>query len=179
MNSCPPICFFIDLLQPAPAPDSTEGTPVSTRNSTPSKAEKSIPLSAQVDIQMIPPGERHLSQCDLLVHDILTENPLPLVDFKTSKSRRSPLPFLSVGVDVPPSHRSELAKYFTIDKGKIIATILAVGFILHHGVMRWRFGADSCNWLLTKGRFQGRTVWQPYGCMMHDYSMQEAHTCLR
>ena len=83
------------------------------------------------------------------------------------------------GVDVPTSHRSELAKYFTIDKGKIIATFLAVGFILHHGVMRWRFGADSCDWLLTKGRFQGRTVWQPYGCMMHDYSRQEAHTCLR
>ena len=83
------------------------------------------------------------------------------------------------GVEVPSSNRSELAKYFTIDKGKIIATILAIGFILHHGVMRWRFGADSCNWLLTKGRFQGRTVWQPYGCMMHDYSMQEAHTCFR
>lgn len=88
-------------------------------------------------------------------------------------------PMIPPGVEVPSSNRSELAKYFTIDKGKIIATILAIGFILHHGVMRWRFGADSCNWLLTKGRFQGRTVWQPYGCMMHDYSMQEAHTCFR
>jgi len=121
-----------------------------------------------------------------------TEEPAPVTnlspegtpDSTPTKPEKSPRPRLDIpmippGVEVPSSNRSELAKYFTIDKGKIIATFLAIGFILHHGVMRWRFGADSCNWLLTKGRFQGRTVWQPYGCMMHDYSMQEAHTCLR
>lgn len=31
-------------------------------------------------------------------------------------------------------------------------------------------GTDSCQWLLSTGRFLGKNVWQPYGCMMHKYS---------
>lgn len=30
-------------------------------------------------------------------------------------------------------------------------------------------GGDSCEWLLSRGRYLGENVWQPYGCMMHKY----------
>lgn len=30
-------------------------------------------------------------------------------------------------------------------------------------------GGDSCEWLLSRGRYLGEDVWQPYGCMMHKY----------
>lgn len=30
-------------------------------------------------------------------------------------------------------------------------------------------GSDSCEWLLSRGRYLGENVWQPYGCMMHKY----------
>lgn len=30
-------------------------------------------------------------------------------------------------------------------------------------------GGDTCEWLLSSGRYLGETVWQPYGCMMHKY----------
>lgn len=29
---------------------------------------------------------------------------------------------------------------------------------------------DSCKWLLSDGRYKGDMGWQPYGCMMHEYS---------
>jgi len=32
-------------------------------------------------------------------------------------------------------------------------------------------GSDSCQWLLSKGRFKGDNEWQPYGCMVHKYSL--------
>jgi len=31
-------------------------------------------------------------------------------------------------------------------------------------------GSDSCQWLLSDGHFQGYNEWQPFGCMMHQYS---------
>jgi hypothetical protein len=33
-------------------------------------------------------------------------------------------------------------------------------------------GNDSCNWLLSDGRFPGYGVWQPYGCMVHKYNLE-------
>ncbi|KAF5901224.1 N-acetylneuraminate 9-O-acetyltransferase, partial [Clarias magur] len=37
---------------------------------------------------------------------------------------------------------------------------------------------DTCEWLLSSGRFLGGDAWQPYGCMMHKYKSIEAKACL-
>ncbi|XP_053469423.1 N-acetylneuraminate 9-O-acetyltransferase isoform X3 [Ictalurus furcatus] len=39
-------------------------------------------------------------------------------------------------------------------------------------------GRDTCEWLLSSGRFLGDSAWQPYGCMMHKYKSIEAKACL-
>ena len=31
-------------------------------------------------------------------------------------------------------------------------------------------GTDTCQNLMSDGRFPGSNTWQPYGCMMHKYS---------
>ncbi|XP_067934905.1 N-acetylneuraminate 9-O-acetyltransferase-like isoform X2 [Watersipora subatra] len=38
-------------------------------------------------------------------------------------------------------------------------------------------GSDSCQWLLSDGRFQG-SRWQPFGCMMHTYGGSDARSCM-
>ncbi|XP_054461397.1 N-acetylneuraminate 9-O-acetyltransferase isoform X3 [Anoplopoma fimbria] len=45
-------------------------------------------------------------------------------------------------------------------------------------VLAYSLGGDSCERLLSKGRYLGENVWQPYGCMMHKYKSIEAKTCL-
>ncbi|XP_041374729.1 N-acetylneuraminate 9-O-acetyltransferase-like [Gigantopelta aegis] len=39
-------------------------------------------------------------------------------------------------------------------------------------------GNDSCEWLLSDGRFPGYNTWQPYGCMMHKYTKSDARMCM-
>ncbi|XP_024902576.1 N-acetylneuraminate 9-O-acetyltransferase [Pteropus alecto] len=39
-------------------------------------------------------------------------------------------------------------------------------------------GNDSCEYLLSSGRFLGEKVWQPHSCMMHKYKISEAKNCL-
>ncbi|KAJ8403107.1 hypothetical protein AAFF_G00360230 [Aldrovandia affinis] len=60
-------------------------------------------------------------------------------------------------------------------EGPIIAIILLTVF---HSVSRYYGGGDTCEWLLSSGRFLGESVWQPYGCMMHKYRSFEAKSCL-
>eukprot|EP00069_Balaena_mysticetus_P010560 bmy_06977T0 len=42
----------------------------------------------------------------------------------------------------------------------------------------YRTGNDSCEYLLSSGRFLGEKVWQPHSCMMHKYKISEAKNCL-
>lgn len=46
---------------------------------------------------------------------------------------------------------------------------MVIGFICYHGLIHLRFGSDSCKWLLSDGRLKN-DMWQPYGCMMHQYT---------
>ncbi|KAF7252267.1 N-acetylneuraminate 9-O-acetyltransferase [Varanus komodoensis] len=39
-------------------------------------------------------------------------------------------------------------------------------------------GDESCEYLLSSGRFLGEKVWQPHSCMMHRYKPSEAKKCL-
>ncbi|XP_037938251.1 N-acetylneuraminate 9-O-acetyltransferase [Teleopsis dalmanni] len=62
---------------------------------------------------------------------------------------------------------------------KKIAFLLVCGFLIYHGILNWQYGSDSCQWLLSKGRFKGDNEWQPYGCMMHKYSQTDTRRCFR
>ncbi|XP_064410869.1 N-acetylneuraminate 9-O-acetyltransferase-like [Latimeria chalumnae] len=60
---------------------------------------------------------------------------------------------------------------------KLLAFSAAVLLAICHSVSRHHGGSDTCDWLLSSGRFLGGNVWQPYGCMMHKYKTNEARSC--
>ena len=62
---------------------------------------------------------------------------------------------------------------------KKVATCLVIGFIVYHGILHVSYHIDSCKWLLTDGKFQGYHVWQPYGCMLHNYSKTDTRMCMQ
>ncbi|XP_047534646.1 N-acetylneuraminate 9-O-acetyltransferase isoform X1 [Vanessa atalanta] len=66
-----------------------------------------------------------------------------------------------------------------VENAKLLAFVLVLGFIGYHGILHLRYGPDSCNWLLSSGRYKGDHEWQPYGCMLHKYSKTDARRCLR
>ncbi|XP_024154845.1 N-acetylneuraminate 9-O-acetyltransferase isoform X2 [Oryzias melastigma] len=74
--------------------------------------------------------------------------------------------------------KREINHHFTIRNAKLISFVLVVLLLVFHGVLRHYGGGDSCEWLLSTGRYLGENVWQPYGCMMHKYKSTEAKTCL-
>lgn len=73
----------------------------------------------------------------------------------------------------PLSHR------LNARNAKKIALLLVLGFTIYHGMLHLSYRIDSCKWLLSDGRFQGYHVWQPYGCMLHNYSRTDARMCMR
>ncbi|XP_056875981.1 N-acetylneuraminate 9-O-acetyltransferase [Takifugu flavidus] len=74
--------------------------------------------------------------------------------------------------------KREINHYFTIKNAKLISLALVVVLLVSHTVSRYYGGSDSCEWLLSRGRYLGENVWQPYGCMMHKYKSTEAKSCL-
>lgn len=42
--------------------------------------------------------------------------------------------------------------------------------IFKYSYLLYFLARDSCKWLLSDGRYKGDMGWQPYGCMMHEYS---------
>ncbi|KAF7658718.1 hypothetical protein LDENG_00008830 [Lucifuga dentata] len=74
--------------------------------------------------------------------------------------------------------KREINQYFTIKNAKLISLAIVVLLLLFHTASRCYGGGDSCEWLLSSGRYLGENVWQPYGCMMHKYKSNEAKACL-
>uniref|UniRef100_A0A8C5NES2 Cas1p 10 TM acyl transferase domain-containing protein n=1 Tax=Gouania willdenowi TaxID=441366 RepID=A0A8C5NES2_GOUWI len=74
--------------------------------------------------------------------------------------------------------KREINQHFTIRNAKLISLVVVFFLLVFHTVFRYYGGGDSCEWLLSKGRFLGENMWQPYGCMMHKYKSIEAKTCL-
>ncbi|XP_033980948.1 N-acetylneuraminate 9-O-acetyltransferase [Trematomus bernacchii] len=74
--------------------------------------------------------------------------------------------------------KREINQHFTIKNAKLISLVLVSVLIVFHTASRYYGGGDSCEWLLSKGRYLGENVWQPYGCMMHKYKSNEANNCL-
>lgn len=73
----------------------------------------------------------------------------------------------------------DIVKQINAKNAKFVACGLVVGFILYHGVVHFRYGTDSCKWLLSGGKYKGDMEWQPYGCMMHQYSQLDTRRCIR
>ncbi|KAK3593520.1 hypothetical protein CHS0354_037045 [Potamilus streckersoni] len=76
------------------------------------------------------------------------------------------------------STQNELTYYLNVENAKILAFVMVVGFLMYHSVIHLKYGNDSCKWLLSDGRFPGYGVWQPYGCMMHKYTKEDARMCM-
>ncbi|KAK5855224.1 hypothetical protein PBY51_005349 [Eleginops maclovinus] len=74
--------------------------------------------------------------------------------------------------------KREINQHFTIKNAKLISLALVSLLLVFHTASRYYGGGDSCEWLLSRGRYLGENVWQPYGCMMHKYKSNEANTCL-
>ncbi|XP_014250867.1 N-acetylneuraminate 9-O-acetyltransferase [Cimex lectularius] len=73
----------------------------------------------------------------------------------------------------------DVVKQINAKNAKYVAVGLVVGFILYHGIVHLRYGTDSCKWLLSGGKYKGDMEWQPYGCMMHQYSQLDTRRCIR
>ncbi|XP_068603340.1 N-acetylneuraminate 9-O-acetyltransferase [Brachionichthys hirsutus] len=74
--------------------------------------------------------------------------------------------------------KREINQHFTIKNAKLISLVVVLLLLVFHTALRYYGGGDSCEWLLSRGRYLGENVWQPYGCMMHKYKSIEARTCL-
>ncbi|XP_028453735.1 N-acetylneuraminate (7)9-O-acetyltransferase isoform X2 [Perca flavescens] len=74
--------------------------------------------------------------------------------------------------------KREINQHFTIKNTKLISIVVVIVLLVFHTASRYYGGGDSCEWLLSRGRYLGENVWQPYGCMMHKYKSIEAKTCL-
>lgn len=74
---------------------------------------------------------------------------------------------------------AEIIQQINAKNAKLLAFILVIGFIIYHGMLHVRYGIDSCKWLLSDGRYKGDQEWQPYGCMMHQYTQLDSKRCLR
>ncbi|XP_070778063.1 N-acetylneuraminate (7)9-O-acetyltransferase isoform X1 [Enoplosus armatus] len=74
--------------------------------------------------------------------------------------------------------KREINQHFTIKNAKLISLVAVILLLVFHTASRYYGGGDSCEWLLSRGRYLGENVWQPYGCMMHKYKSIEAKACL-
>ncbi|KAL2080022.1 hypothetical protein ACEWY4_023815 [Coilia grayii] len=74
--------------------------------------------------------------------------------------------------------KREINQYFSIKNAKLLSLTAVVLLIAFHSASRYYGGGDTCEWLLSSGRYLGENVWQPYGCMMHKYKSTEAKACL-
>lgn len=75
--------------------------------------------------------------------------------------------------------KREINQHFNIKNAKLLSAAAVILLTVFHSASRHYGGSDTCDWLLSNGRFLGDNVWQPYGCMLHKYKSNEAKVCLR
>eukprot|EP00062_Callorhinchus_milii_P022902 gi/632981175/ref/XP_007907446.1/ PREDICTED: CAS1 domain-containing protein 1 [Callorhinchus milii] len=74
--------------------------------------------------------------------------------------------------------KREINQHFNLSNAKLLALGAVIILSACHAVHRHYGGGDTCERLLSGGRFLGENVWQPDGCMMHKYKISEAKSCL-
>ncbi|XP_053570035.1 N-acetylneuraminate 9-O-acetyltransferase [Bombina bombina] len=75
--------------------------------------------------------------------------------------------------------KREINQHFTVRNAKVLALGAVLLLSICHAVS-WGYsrGDDTCQYLISSGRFLGEDVWQPFSCMMHKYKTSEAKSCL-
>ncbi|KAM4706035.1 N-acetylneuraminate (7)9-O-acetyltransferase isoform 2-T2 [Rhinophrynus dorsalis] len=75
--------------------------------------------------------------------------------------------------------KREINQHFSVRNAKILALGAVLLISVCHAVS-WGYsrGDDTCEYLISNGRFLGQNVWQPYSCMLHKYKSSEAKNCL-
>uniref|UniRef100_A0A8C4YFR1 CAS1 domain containing 1 n=1 Tax=Gopherus evgoodei TaxID=1825980 RepID=A0A8C4YFR1_9SAUR len=74
--------------------------------------------------------------------------------------------------------KREINHYFSVRSAKALALGAVLLLAACHAAFRRYRGDDTCEYLLSTGRFLGEKVWQPHSCMMHKYKNSEAKSCL-
>ncbi|XP_042713019.2 N-acetylneuraminate 9-O-acetyltransferase isoform X3 [Chrysemys picta bellii] len=74
--------------------------------------------------------------------------------------------------------KREINHYFSVRSAKALALGAVLLLAACHAAFRRYRGDDTCEYLLSSGRFLGEKVWQPHSCMMHKYKNSEAKNCL-
>ncbi|XP_042744715.1 N-acetylneuraminate 9-O-acetyltransferase isoform X3 [Lagopus leucura] len=74
--------------------------------------------------------------------------------------------------------KREINYYFSVRTAKALALGAVLLLAACHAASRRYRGDDTCEYLLSSGRFLGEKVWQPHSCMMHKYKNSEAKNCL-
>ncbi|KAL8165192.1 UNVERIFIED_CONTAM: N-acetylneuraminate 9-O-acetyltransferase [Gekko kuhli] len=74
--------------------------------------------------------------------------------------------------------KREINHYFSVRSAKALALGAVLLLAACHAASRRYQGDDSCEYLLSSGRFLGEKLWQPHSCMMHKYKSGEAKDCL-
>lgn len=74
--------------------------------------------------------------------------------------------------------KREINYYFSVRSAKALALAAVLLLAACHAASRRYRGDDTCEYLLSSGRFLGEKVWQPHSCMMHKYKNSEAKSCL-
>lgn len=63
-----------------------------------------------------------------------------------------------------------IKKYFNLKTTKFVSVSFIFMFVFYHGYLNSFKGPNSCRILLEQGYFRADDVWQPSGCMVHNYS---------
>ncbi|XP_070582798.1 N-acetylneuraminate (7)9-O-acetyltransferase isoform X2 [Erythrolamprus reginae] len=75
--------------------------------------------------------------------------------------------------------KREINHYFSVRSAKALALGTVLLLTACYAVSRRYQGNDTCEYLLSTGRFLGDKTWQPYSCMIHRYKQSEAKSCLK
>ncbi|XP_028402866.1 N-acetylneuraminate 9-O-acetyltransferase-like [Dendronephthya gigantea] len=62
---------------------------------------------------------------------------------------------------------------------KGLAVVIVMIAFVYHLLRGAQEGSDSCTRLLTKGEWKSNEMWQPFGCMIHQYHRKKIKTCLK
>ncbi|XP_022111656.1 N-acetylneuraminate 9-O-acetyltransferase-like isoform X2 [Acanthaster planci] len=85
------------------------------------------------------------------------------------------------GAVIISSYRTILERISTAlteRNGKKVAAVVLALILTCHGFRRYYYGRDTCMDLMNGGRYLGPNVWQPAGCMMHQYTVPDSSKCL-
>ena len=65
-----------------------------------------------------------------------------------------------------------IKKNLNLKTTKLVSLSILLIFVFYHGYFNFFNARNSCNLLLEQGYLKADDVWQPSGCMIHNYTNQ-------